>query len=621
MTHIFTKLFNLILLSKKTPDEWSIGMIKPVFKNKGSFDEPGNYRGITLLSCFGKLFTSILNERLIQLLDSSSYIGPERAGFRAGFSTTDHIFTLHCIIDFFLAKKKRLYCLFLDYKKAFDLVNRASLWNKLIGAGLHGRILDLIKDMYGKAKSCVKLGNFCSDYFHCFTGVRQGENLSPLLFALYLNDLQTYISENMDGLSTLRQEAREMSLDADDENTLYKMFVLLYADDTVICAESADGIQKALDSMAQYCDKWSLKVNVSKTKIMVFSRGKIRNLPVLSYKNQNLGVVFGFQYLGIHFNFNNKFNVAQKQLYDKASRAMFALLKNCKKLMLPPDVQIELFNRMITPILLYGCEVWCPTMTDLASKLHLRFLKIMFKLKKSTPSVMVYGEFGQFPLEIEAKCRMLNYWFTLSDPSKHCKFSNTIYRFLLKAYVSNVYKSPFLTFVHNTLNSLGFSGDWIGQFENRCTAASFKTKIKQRLKDQYIQGWFSDLDSKDICYNYKLFKTKFVFEEYISLLPENLAQVVMRFRIVNNNLPVQKGRHQNIPREERICTKCDGAELGDEFHYVFKCPHFLNFRKQYIPKYYGKAPNVIKFAELFQCRKRLTLKKLALFLRLIMKEL
>ena len=210
---------------------------------------------------------------------------------------------------------------------------------------------------------------------------------------------------------------------------MLKMFLLLYADDTVVCAESAEDLQKALDAMSEYCDLWKLKINVNKTKVVVFSRGKIRNIPRFEYGGQSVEVVFGFQYLGIYLNYNNKFNVTQKKLYDKASRAMFALVKKCRKLMLPLDLQLELFDRMIVPILLYGCEVWCPTMTSLASKLQLRFYKIIFKLNKSTPTRMVYGELGQFPLEIQAKSRMLSYWFKLvngTNSDKVCQVSGQI---------------------------------------------------------------------------------------------------------------------------------------------------------------------------------------------------
>ena len=87
------------------------------------------------------------------------------------------------------------------------------------------------------------------------------------------------------------------------------------------------------------------------------------------------------------------------------------MIKHLGKLMLPLEIQIELFDRLIVPILLYGCEVWCPMITNLASKLQLRFYKIILKLSKSTPSCMVYGELGQFPLDVQAKCRMLKFCF------------------------------------------------------------------------------------------------------------------------------------------------------------------------------------------------------------------
>ena len=76
------------------------------------------------------------------------------------------------LLTSFLAKKNRLYCLFIDYEKAFDRVERVFLWQKRLDSGVDGRILTVIKDIYRKAKSCVKTGNVCSDYFYCYSGVR-----------------------------------------------------------------------------------------------------------------------------------------------------------------------------------------------------------------------------------------------------------------------------------------------------------------------------------------------------------------------------------------------------------------------------------------------------------------
>jgi hypothetical protein len=129
---LVTKLFNLVLLTGIVPNDWSVGVIKPIYKSKGAFDDPNNYRGITILSCLGKLFTSVLDDRIKTYLDSVGLLGEEQAGFRGGFSTTDHIFTLYGIIDILLYKRKRLHCAFLDYEKAFDKVNRTFLWQKML---------------------------------------------------------------------------------------------------------------------------------------------------------------------------------------------------------------------------------------------------------------------------------------------------------------------------------------------------------------------------------------------------------------------------------------------------------------------------------------------------------
>ena len=132
MLNNFTKLFNILLDTGFIPSDWCIGIIKPLFKNKGSTEDPNNYRGITILSCFGKLFTSILNNRIHFFIESFQALGYEQAGFRPGYSTTGHIFTLYGIIDVLLANKKKMYCAFLDYEKAFDKIDRTLLWQKLI---------------------------------------------------------------------------------------------------------------------------------------------------------------------------------------------------------------------------------------------------------------------------------------------------------------------------------------------------------------------------------------------------------------------------------------------------------------------------------------------------------
>ena len=111
-------------------------------------------------------------------------LGNEQTGFRTGYSTTDHILTLHRLIELYLNTGKGTYCSFIDYRKAFDYVKRILLWKSILRHNINGKVFRVVFDMYKSAKSCIILTNNFSDIFKCHIGVRQGENLSPLLFAL-----------------------------------------------------------------------------------------------------------------------------------------------------------------------------------------------------------------------------------------------------------------------------------------------------------------------------------------------------------------------------------------------------------------------------------------------------
>ena len=166
--------FNLILDTGLIPDDWCRGNIMPLYKSKGSQDDPDNYRGVTLPSCLGKLFTVCLSHRISNYMCKDEKLGFEQAGFSPEFSTLDHVFTLHAIIEYYKNKKGRVYCAFVDYSKAFDRIDRASLWVKLLKNGVNGKIIQVIYNMYKNAKSCVKSCDKISDFFSCDMGVRQG---------------------------------------------------------------------------------------------------------------------------------------------------------------------------------------------------------------------------------------------------------------------------------------------------------------------------------------------------------------------------------------------------------------------------------------------------------------
>ena len=264
---------------------------------------------------------------------------------------------------------------------------------------------------------------------------------------------------------------------------------------------------------------------------------------------------------------------------------MFSLLKKIRTLNLPLDLQLELFDKMIKPILLYGAEVWGFGNCDVIERIHLKYLKYILKLKKSTPSYMIYGELGILPITLEIRHRVLTYWCKIItdctlEPLVTQKLSTYVYSIIYSMHRNKKLNSLWLNSVENSLCSLGFSGVWESQNVNNpkwLTAA-----LKQKLKDQYIQDWLAVLSASSSSNNYKLVKTTFERSAYLHLIPDYMSKTLLAFRTRNHRLPVEVGRWISMPLNERKCTHCN--DLGDEFHYLFKCNYtnMLLFKTSYL---------------------------------------
>ena len=146
---LLTELFNAIFDLHDFPEIWSHSVIVPIHK-KGSTSITDNYRGISLLSALGKVFTAILSKRLRSWMESENKVCTEQAGFRANCSTVDHIFTLHTIISkhVYGDGRGKLFVAFIDYHKAFDSVDRERLWEILHEAGVSTKFLLTLQSMY-----------------------------------------------------------------------------------------------------------------------------------------------------------------------------------------------------------------------------------------------------------------------------------------------------------------------------------------------------------------------------------------------------------------------------------------------------------------------------------------
>ena len=251
-------------------------------------------------------------------------------------------------------------------------------------------IFKVVHSMYANAKSCVRKNGKFSKMFVCQIGVRQGGNLSPLLFAIFLNDFKFHMSRHYAGFPVVPRYM-EMSVDTEEVCVLLRLWVILYADDTIILAKNAVDLQKALYALGDYCEQWKITVNVSKTKIIILSRGKIRTKPMFKINTEMIEVVDEFVYLGTPFSCNGSFKKAIKKQISQARCATYSLIAKAHQLFLPIDIVIQIYDQLVLPILLYGSEIW--GFRDLAAieMKYRTFLRGIMKLNKSTTNRMLYG--------------------------------------------------------------------------------------------------------------------------------------------------------------------------------------------------------------------------------------
>jgi hypothetical protein len=599
---LMTKFFNMILNSGHVPNEWCIGLILPLYKKKGSVDDPNNYRGITLLSCMSKVFTSILNERLRQFLEKNNKLGQEQAGYRAGYSTVDHIYAINTLIEMYLSKGKRLYCVFVDYQKAFDLIDRSKLWQKILAIGVNGKVFKIIQNMYNNARSSIKHESVKSqESFKCNIGVRQGENLSPLLFSLYLNDFEDSLSKCYKGLKFINNEME----------TMLKLYLLLYADDTVILAEDAKDLQYALNGLYNYCREWNLTVNLSKTKVVVFSRGKVKKIPVFKIGNSIIDFTYDYEYLGCTLNYNGKFKKAIDERVSQAKRAMFNLLSKMYKMNLPIDITCHLFDSLVTPVLLYCCEVWGYEKIDSIENLHVKFCKIILKLNKSTANCMALGELGRLKLRSLVDKRIVSFWTKIVH-GEQTKISCKLYRISRTLYETGVYNPKWIVHVKQILDNCGLSYLW-DTAPDALNPKWVKSILNLKIDDRAKQEWYSEVNENSKCINYRIFKNEFGFERYLTQLYGKKRILLTKFRCGNSKLPVITGRYAGIIRNERLCTMCNNS-IGDEYHYILECPAMRTKRALFLKPYYCKNHNTQKLHQLFNTSSKIQLGALSTFI-------
>ena len=417
-----SELFSAVYKCGQVPGVWCSAYLSAVFK-KGDPSVLDNYRGIAVGSVMGKMFSMLIEKRLSAYCEQHGFRAWGQAGFRERHRTCDHVFVLKHLVDRSRLRGHQLFACFVDFKKAYDLVRRDLLMRCLADIGLRGNILTAIVSMYWNAPMVTKMAGNVGQPFDSTRGVKQGDPLSPLLFGIFIDRVEQWLSDRCGACGTALG------------NRMVRL--LLYADDLVLLAETSHKLQQLLDALQSFCSEYDMQVNVGKTEIVVFGKRKYTGAAVWQYQGQQVPVSDQFKYLGVQFHATRGVSACTEALAAAGSRAMWAMLARCKEHGVSNlSMQVQLFNTLVSPILCYCSEVWGPALLrqpgsgaalvgklqdNVISRVQYLFLRtIAGRVRKSTCRMLLSREFGAQPLVctwLRAALAMWNRAVELGDAS------------------------------------------------------------------------------------------------------------------------------------------------------------------------------------------------------------
>ena len=362
-------IINKSLETGIVPDKMKIAKIIPLFKSNNP-KLLTNYRPISLLPCISKILEKIVHKRVVNFCDHFNVINVNQFGFRSGTSTIDAISKLtHEIL---IKKEKNYHTLstFLDLSKAFDTIDHNILLNKLYHYGIRGNTLKWFQSYLFKRSHCVYFDNNVSDIKKIACGVPQGSVLGPLLFLLYINDI---------------------------EYALTYSSMILFADDTTIfhskqnLKECVSELELDLATINDWFKANKLSLNISKTNFMHFPIRNSHQISSIKFDNFTINSTKTSKFLGIILDQDLNWKPHCEYIKKKLNSNLFSLkrLKN----ILSSGVLKTIYHSIIECHLTYGIQSWGSTFKYVLKPLQVvqkKALRCIYKKPYNHPTAELF---------------------------------------------------------------------------------------------------------------------------------------------------------------------------------------------------------------------------------------
>lgn len=392
-------IFRASLSSSSVPIDWKIARIVPILKS-GDKLLITNYRPISITCSCCKLLEHVIANYITNFLNENNILTPFQHGFRKGLSTVTQLVTVIHTFASILDKSGQIDVIFLDFRKAFDLVPHNKLIFKLKNIGLPEFIVNWVSAYLSNRTQFVDINGHCSSKLQVTSGVPQGSVLGPLLFLIYINDIVEVVPEYVG-----------IRLFADD-CVLYKEIVTM---------NDQQLLNTCLDNVYQWCKQWDMKLNSDKTVYMNITRKK--NFFSFPYALQThvLREVSVYKYLGVTITKNLSWNMHVSNICASAFRKLCFL--KYKLRFAPSSVKLLAYNTIIRPSLEYACVIWDPYTRknihaiEMIQRKCIRFIFSKYRMTDSPTAIMKENNIQE--LQLRRKILRLKFLFQL----KHKHFA------------------------------------------------------------------------------------------------------------------------------------------------------------------------------------------------------
>ena len=352
------KLFHQVWRDGCVPQEWKDALIVPIPK-KGDLSICDNWRGISLLDVGGKLFAKTIQSRLQDVAEE--VLPDSQCGFRRGRGCVDMIFCVRQMIEKAVEHNTKIFMLFIDLRKAYDLVPRQALWRALESYGIPESMLQMIRSLHDGMKAEVTVDGQVAPEFEVRNGLRQGCVLAPTLFNLYFNLVFGQWRERcMEfGVSVLYKCGGKLVGERTRKPFIARVSELQIPDDVAAVGTSRDSMESAALMLDDLLKEWGLTLSTVKTKLLVAGDSDADDIRPLRLDGGEVECVTEFKYLGSIV--EAKGGIAQEvgERIAKASKAFGALREPIfRKCDLSLRTKRKVYRAVVLGVLLYGSETW-----------------------------------------------------------------------------------------------------------------------------------------------------------------------------------------------------------------------------------------------------------------------